>query len=79
MGNTDTTYVLFHTQGCHLCDIAQALIEQTGASYSLIDICDDPALAQQYGMTIPVFSNGQQALNWPFDLVQLHTFLGSKD
>ncbi|NKF51160.1 glutaredoxin family protein [Shewanella sp. WXL01] len=73
---------LYHTDGCHLCELAQALIEQAlleGAqvSYQLIDICDQQTLADKYGTSIPVFSDGQRDLNWPFDLEQLQQFIGS--
>ncbi|QDE30664.1 glutaredoxin family protein [Shewanella polaris] len=74
--NSSITYVLYYTEGCHLCDIAQALIEQTAINYQHIDICENESLAERYGMSIPVFVQGKRELFWPFDAEQLQEFLG---
>ncbi|AZG73968.1 glutaredoxin family protein [Shewanella livingstonensis] len=69
-------YVLYHTEGCHLCDIAKALVEQTAIDYRHIDICDNASLVDRYSMSIPVFVQGERELFWPFDAAQLQDFLG---
>ncbi|ABI72501.1 glutaredoxin family protein [Shewanella frigidimarina] len=74
--NSSVAYVLYHTEGCHLCDIAQVLVDQTAINYQHIDICDNASLAERYGMSIPVFVQGERELFWPFDAAQLQEFLG---
>jgi thiol-disulfide isomerase/thioredoxin len=50
--------VLYTRQGCHLCDEAHAVLEQAGQRWPLqiqtIDVDTDPALAQRYGLEVPV-------------------------
>jgi glutaredoxin len=74
--SNSVAYVLYHTEGCHLCEIAQALVDQTTINYQHIDICDDGSLIERYGMSIPVFLQGERELFWPFDAAQLQSFLG---
>lgn len=74
--NSSVAYVLYHTEGCHLCEIAQKLVDQTAINYQHIDICDNASLAERYGMSIPVFVQGERELFWPFDAAQLQEFLG---
>lgn len=72
-------YILYHTEGCHLCELAQALLAQARCQFSLVDICDDLHLAECYGTSIPVVKaiNSGQELPWPFDFDQLTQFLGA--
>jgi len=74
--SSSLAYVLYHTEGCHLCEMAQALVDQTTINYQHIDICDDASLVARYGMSIPVFVQGINELFWPFDAAQLQDFLG---
>ncbi|ARD21842.1 MULTISPECIES: glutaredoxin family protein [Shewanella] len=74
---TESHLILYHTDGCHLCEIAQALVEQLGIHYQHIDICDDENLAARYGVSIPVVSVGDKELFWPFDESQLTDFIRS--
>ncbi|WP_394132802.1 glutaredoxin family protein [Shewanella maritima] len=69
-------FTLYHTDGCHLCELAKVLVDQLNINYQYIDICEDSQLAELYGTTIPVFSDGKQALCWPFELDQLQAFIG---
>lgn len=69
-------YTLYHTDGCHLCDIALALIKQSGIDFQHVDICDDAALAVRYGISIPVLVQDDRELFWPFDATQLQEFIG---
>lgn len=60
--------ILFHTDGCHLCDIASAILTELKLEFSRQDICEDLTLAEQYGSQIPVLkSQSGQELFWPFD------------
>ncbi|MGL4447089.1 MAG: glutaredoxin family protein [Shewanella sp.] len=71
-------YVLYHTEGCHLCELAAALLLQAGVTYQAIDICDDEKLVERYGASIPVLSAGEeQQLCWPFNATQLQAFIGA--
>ncbi|GGB64349.1 glutaredoxin family protein [Shewanella inventionis] len=76
MPNNVEPYILYHTEGCHLCDIALALVKHTGIHFQHVDICDDDALAERYGISIPVLIQGQRELFWPFDSQQLQEFIG---
>ncbi|MFQ3176029.1 MAG: glutaredoxin [Psychromonas sp.] len=69
-------FLLYFTDGCHLCDDAQRLLQQTSVSYSKVDIIDDPQLVSLYGYSIPVIeSDNGNTINWPFDLQQLNDFI----
>ncbi|MEI6858191.1 MAG: glutaredoxin family protein [Shewanella sp.] len=73
------SYILFHTDSCHLCELAEQLIETSGVLYIKTDICDDEKLVEQYGIRIPVLKqvNSQSELNWPFNENVLNKFLGA--
>ena len=73
--------ILYHTSGCHLCELAEDVVAQAcvaGADIqlTLVDIADSDELMQRYGWTIPVLSRGGSELNWPFDLDKLRAWLG---
>lgn len=73
-----TSYVLYHTEGCHLCELAAALLNTAEVRYTAIDICDDETLAERYGVSIPVVkAQDERCLCWPFDATQLQEFLGA--
>ncbi len=73
---------MFHTQGCHLCEIAEALVVPAAARHgwivSRIDIAGSDALIERYGTRIPVLRvNATDAeLGWPFTAEDLDAFLG---
>ena len=69
-------FLLYFTDGCHLCDDAQRLLQETSVSYSKVDIIDDAQLVALYGNSIPVIqSENGDTVNWPFDLQQLNDFI----
>jgi glutaredoxin len=70
-------FVLYHTEGCHLCDIAKDLVDQSQIDYQHLDICDDANLSTRYGTQIPVLAHKEKELVWPFDAVQLQEFIRS--
>ncbi|ABL99808.1 glutaredoxin family protein [Shewanella amazonensis] len=71
-------FVLYHTDGCHLCHLAEALLQEAGVTYLMVDICDDELLAERYGVRIPVLLRKQDGaeLGWPFELVDVTSFTG---
>jgi len=79
--NGDSLQVrLYTTLGCHLCDQAYALLEQAGLRVESVEVADDDALLERYGLRIPVVAWGSGAtlkdeLNWPFDATQLAGWL----
>ncbi|MCG9732202.1 glutaredoxin family protein [Shewanella sp. Isolate13] len=75
----NASVILYHTDACHLCELAADLLMQAGVDYDALDICDDDNLAEQYGIRIPVvkIADSQSELNWPFDLEALEEFLGA--
>ncbi|MBE8168052.1 MAG: glutaredoxin family protein [Shewanella sp.] len=72
-------FVLFHTEGCHLCEIAQGMVAQESVDYHHKDICDDEQLAEKYGVSIPVFydSLNNKELFWPFEQNDVQKFIGA--
>jgi hypothetical protein len=74
-------YILYGTSACHLCELAEKMINEAnkihGIDYEYIDIADDDTLLEKYGMTIPVFKCTKSArqLNWPFNKKILKVFI----
>ncbi len=75
--------ILYGTSACHLCEDAEALLlalRDAGLAFELqkIDIADDDALVERYGIRIPVLrlAGGEAELGWPFDLQQAADFIG---
>jgi len=69
--------VLYSTDGCHLCELAQAQLDMSNTHYKIVDIIDDVDLVNRYGTRIPVVLNkDNKELGWPFELAQLQQFLG---
>ncbi|MBY4676922.1 glutaredoxin family protein [Marinobacterium arenosum] len=73
--------VLMTTLGCHLCELAEAVLIETLHADDVIveaqDIADDELLVKRYGVRIPVLlheSSGAE-LGWPFDAGQLREFV----
>lgn len=65
--------LLYGTRFCHLCEQAGAVLHAAGVTAEYIDIAEDQALLEQYGMRIPVVrrvDNGAE-LGWPFDVAAL--------
>jgi glutaredoxin len=46
--------VLFHAQGCHLCDRARDVLDRVGTEYETVDVTDDPELEARYREWLPV-------------------------
>lgn len=74
--------ILYHTSGCHLCELAEGVVAQavsSGADIQLtfVDIATSDELMGRYGWTIPVLTNGASELNWPFDVAKLQAWLAN--
>ena len=76
-----TEITVYSRQGCHLCEV---LIEELlplvrgKATVSVVDIDGDPALADRYGLRIPVVSMGDQELcHYHLDTAAVHRALAS--
>lgn len=79
-----TNLIFYTTEGCHLCEQAQVLLQDLLREYSakyqieIVDIVESEALIQQYGTRIPVLVNvgAREDLGWPFDYQSLLHFIG---
>lgn len=74
---------LYGTLGCHLCEVAEALLVQVLAQrgdwqIECVDIADSDALLQRYGELIPVLRRDRDGaeLHWPFSAEQALALLG---
>jgi hypothetical protein len=65
--------LLYHTAGCHLCELALEIVAplcaRSGWRLRLLDIADDEVLYERYGVRIPVLRDPKRELElgWPFD------------
>lgn len=71
---------LFGTLGCHLCEVAEAILMpfvERGLLVELVDIADRESDLERYGLIIPVLRRRDTGaeLNWPFDAEQVVAFL----
>ena len=79
--------ILYHTEHCHLCDEAEALIHAAGqregrsGDYQKVEIENDPELLRRYEIHVPVLkrTDNQQELFWPFDTLALAAFMGTDE
>jgi len=73
--------VLYTTAGCHLCEHAEALLQQASGGRRLvwqsIDIAEQDELLERYGVRIPVLSDSASGdeLDWPYSIRELIAFL----
>ena len=75
------TIYLYHTSGCHLCELAKAIVIPLLAASDLlieeIDIAETDLLIERYGVRIPVLklADHTEELGWPFDSAQAASYL----
>jgi len=75
-------YTLYGTSACHLCELAQEMLEarcrlQPGIAFEKVDISASDALFERYGVRIPVLRDpGGRELGWPFTAAELRDFTG---
>lgn len=68
---------LFSTDGCHLCEQAWTLLEQTGLSKVTVleDIINDERWLAAYAVRIPVLRHKDgRELDWPFNAADIIAF-----
>ena len=76
-------FKLFGTSACHLCEIAEQMLERLGdggmlVPYDKVDIADSDELFERYGLLIPVLrAPGGDELRWPFDEAELRDFIAA--
>ena len=71
---------LFGTLGCHLCEVAEAMLMEFvehGLLVELVDIAEHEDGVEDYGLRIPVLRRVDTGaeLDWPFDSGQVVAFL----
>lgn len=74
-------FVLYGTEGCHLCDDAERLLLLASVNFDAVDIINDQSAQQRYAIRIPVLMHRQSGseLGWPFDEPMLRIFLAGID
>lgn len=72
---------LFGTLGCHLCEVAEAMlmpfVVEEHLLVELVDISEDEALVDDYALRIPVLRrlDTRAELEWPFETEEIVAFL----
>lgn len=70
------SFTLYHTDGCHLCEMADELLVAANVSFAAKDIMDSEQLIALYQTSIPVVEAHQgEKLFWPFDAQRLAHFI----
>jgi hypothetical protein len=72
---------LFGTLGCHLCEVAEAMLMpfvENGLLVELVDIADGETWYEAYSLRIPVLRRVDTGaeLGWPFSADEVVAFLG---
>ena len=72
-----TGFILYGTEGCHLCEEAELILHEAGIQFQHQDIMADTALQEKFGLLIPVLwhSGSGQQLDWPFVCKQVNNFI----
>ncbi len=75
-----TNIILYTTAGCHLCELADRLLQLLAQQYRVnimaSEISDDDQLLARYGIHIPVIQFADKTeLTWPFDKADIETKL----
>lgn len=74
-----TDFILFGTEGCHLCEEAEELLIAAQVDFKSQDIMASEQWQDYYGLLIPVLwhAQSQNQLNWPFDSLQIQSFISA--
>ncbi len=73
-------YVLYQRDDCHLCDLALAVLADTGLpDFESVFIDEDAALEALYGHRVPVLRDEVRGadLDWPFDAADVAGMLAT--
>ncbi len=75
---------LMTTTACHLCEQAKEMLDhlfnadlqlKNTMIVEMVEIANDDALIEKYGIRIPVLLCREKELAWPFELPELHQWL----
>ncbi len=78
-----TRLTLYTTLGCHLCEQAKGIIDNSQFAGAIeleqAEIADSDNLMERYGIRIPVVKvvGGEAELGWPFDLEQFDSWFAA--
>jgi glutaredoxin len=74
---TSVKLILYGTTFCHLCEQAEAALNAIGVEAEHIDIAENDALLEKYGVRIPVVKREDTGaeLGWPFDEAAVRRFI----
>jgi len=78
---TPPKLTLYSTLGCHLCEQAQALLQELAQSeplqWQVVDIVESDALMDRYAVRIPVLlgDGSSDDLGWPFTLDDVRRYI----
>jgi len=72
-------FILFGTEGCHLCEDAALLLTTAGLEFQQAEIMARQEWQEKYQLKIPVLLHSQSGnmLDWPFDQQKLLVFYDS--
>jgi glutaredoxin len=71
--------VLYHAEGCHLCERARAVLAESGAQFEEVDITGDAELEAAYREWLPVVEiDGERAFVYFVDSAALRRKLGAQ-
>lgn len=59
---------LYSRLECPLCEFAEQLLVAEGIDFKTIDIDESEALIKIYHVRVPVLSDGDKELDWPFNV-----------
>lgn len=68
---------LYTRPDCHLCELAEEMLEESGVGWQSVDIEADLSLIRRYGNHIPVLYRGDinRELFWPFSAATVQDFI----
>jgi glutaredoxin len=71
--------VLYHAQGCHLCERARTVLEESGVPFEQVDITGDPELEAAYREWLPVVEiDGERAFVYYIDPTAFRRRIGAQ-
>jgi glutaredoxin len=68
---------LYTRPDCHLCELAEQMLEECGVGWQSVDIESDLALIRRYGNHVPVLYRADidRELFWPFNSATVRDFI----
>lgn len=69
--------ILYTRPDCHLCGLAEEMLEDCGARWQSVDIEADLDLIRRFGNHIPVLyrTDIEKELFWPFNVATVQDFI----